>query len=114
VEGIYTANPLTRVETSSYIKVFSLLIVRIGAFFYGRWHSSVFDAPLPHRAYSILPGWNRGEMADHRQHIASYFLCITGLFLKACPMGEPQSETICIKASRKCSGHRRILPCHPE
>ena len=53
-------------------------------------------------------------MADRRQHTASYFLCITELFLKACPMEEPQSETIFIKASRKCSGHRRILPCHPE
>lgn len=28
-------------------------------------------------------------------------------------MEEPQSETICIKASRKCSGHRRIPLRHP-
>lgn len=113
VEGIYTACPLTSVETPSSIKAFSLLIVRIGAFFYDRWHSSVSDAPLPHRAYSILPGWSLGEMAGRRQHTASYFLCITGLFLKACPMGEPQSETTCIIANRKCSGHRRIPPRHP-
>lgn len=52
-------------------------------------------------------------MAGRRQHTSSFFLRITGLFLKACPMGEPQSETICIIANRKCSGHRRILPRHP-
>lgn len=109
----YTGYPLTSVETASNIKDFSLLIVRIGAFFCGRWRSSVSDVPLPHMACSISPGWSLGEMAARRQHTASCCPCITGLFLKVCPAEEPQSETICIKANRKCFGCRRIPLRHP-
>lgn len=112
-EGIYPTHPATGISNACKIKVFSLLIVRIGAVFSGLWHFSVSGVPLPHRVCNILPGWSRGEMAGRKPRSVSYLPGTTALFPAAYPKGGQQCGTICTAGSRKYFAHRYILPHRP-
>lgn len=105
--------PLTAVCRACIINSYLILIVHTRAFFFFRFLFSACGEFLKHRAYSILPGWNREGMAARRHHSVSCWPDTAVPFPAACPMEGRQYGTICRSANRKYSGHRRILPHYP-
>jgi hypothetical protein len=104
--GIYLSYPLIAARNTSKFKAFLLLIVRIGPAFSCRWLFSVCGEPLPHRAYSILPGWNRGGMACRRLRSVLIRPGTATLFPKACPKAGQRSGTSSSQAPYR-SFHRK-------
>lgn len=113
-QGIYPSYPLTAAQNISKFKAFLSLIVRMAPSFSCRWLFSVYGEPSSHRAYSILPGWNRGGMAGRRLHSVLTRPGTVATFPKARPAAGQRSGTIYREANRKYSGHRYIPPHHPE
>ena len=112
-QGIYPSYPLTAARDASNLKAFLLLIVRIDATFSGHCLFSVCGEPLPHRACSIWPGWNREETAVRRPHSVSLCPEIGAPFPTACPAAGQHNGTIYREANRIYSGHRRIPARRP-
>jgi hypothetical protein len=113
-QGIYPSYPLTAARDASNLKAFLLLIVRIGDAFSCRWLFSVCGGLSLHRAYSILPGWNREGMISHRTRSVLIPPGTAAPFPAVRPAAGQRSGTIYREANRRYSGRRHIPPHRPE
>ena len=108
-QGIYPSYPLTAARDASNLKAFLLLIVRIGDAFSCRWLFSVCGGLSLHRAYSILPGWNREERIVRRQRTVYVLSDEAKQSPEVHPKAGQRHGTSCTAESRKCFARKRIL-----